>query len=265
VTGELSASAAAEWDALVTTAIVGTDRHRLPPPGPGWDTWATDGDDAVALLDRAAAVVAARRAGVVPAPPLSGLEPAPDDPRPPCPPACAVRLDRILRGEHEGLLGEWFERCESIGARLPWTALPTLLARGRRNPQLDLSVRRLAGPRAAWLAATVPELGVAVTPPRAAAAVEPLASAPRAPDSGALVAAVLGTFDDRTASWAAAAQLRAAVATLDPEWLPRLVASLSAVGFHPAVERTRAELIGFAEFRHALHVEFGPPSATAPA
>lgn len=265
----LAMSAAAEWDALVAVAIVGTDRHRPAPPQPGWDTWASSADQAVTVLDRAAAVVAARRAGVLPGPPLAGVEPAPDDPRPVCPPACTLRLQRMLAGEHDLLLAEWFERCEQVGARLPWVVLPGLLLRGRRNPALDLVVRRLAGPRAAWLAAVMPELGVRPVPAAPggrggsgpAAAVEPLRSPQRVDDSGAVVAGICGAFDERVVTWASAPQLRHLVAALDPEWLPRLIASLSAISFDPTTERTRAELLGFTEFRLAMLRELDATTA----
>ena len=55
--------AAHEWAGLVATAVVGTDRHALPPARAGWDVWGAGADPAVALLDRAAAVAAALRQG----------------------------------------------------------------------------------------------------------------------------------------------------------------------------------------------------------
>ncbi len=251
----LARSAADEWDALVAVAVVGTDRHRVPPPGPGWDTWATAADPAVAVLDRAAAVVAARRSGVLPGPALPGVEPVADDPRPVCSPACATRLQRLLAGEHDLLLAEWFQRCEEVGARLPWVVLPGLLLRGRRSPGLDLVVRRLAGPRAAWLAGVMPELGVRAVPAPPAGrggAVEPLRPPTHIADSPGAVAGICGAFVDRAVTWASAPQLRQLVAALDPEVLPGLIASLAAVSFDPGTERTRAELLALAEFRLAM-------------
>jgi len=251
----LARSAADEWDALVAVAVVGTDRHRVPPPLPGWDTWGAATDPAVAVLDRAAAVVAARRAGALPGEPLPGVEPAPDDPRRVCSPACTTRLQRLLAGEHDLLLPEWFERCEEVGVRLPWVVLPGLLLRGRRHPGLDAVVRRLAGPRAAWLAGVMPELGVrpvAAAPTGRGGAVEPLRPPTRIEDSPAAVAGICGAFADRAVSWASAPQLRQLVAALDPEALPGLIASLAAVTFDPGTERTRAELLGLAEFRLAM-------------
>lgn len=282
----LSASAVDEWEGLVTTAIVGTDRRSSPVPAAGWDTWATAPDHAVALLDRALAVVLALRAGSCPAPvPSQALAPAPRDTRPPCPPACAIRLQRLLGGEHNVLLAEWFERCDRIGAQLPPESLPFLLLRGRREPGLDRVVRRLAAGRAEWLAEVIPELGVSRDPARPAArpAARPTARpgagqasggapvaadaelarpAPKA-DGGAAVTAVVQLFLDGQATWASAPQLRQVVAGLDPAWLPTLVVELSRLPFRAAAERTRAELLSLAEFRSAMLTEFTHPGTHA--
>lgn len=262
VAATLARSAADEWDALVAVSIIGTDRHPLPTPLAGWDAWATDADPAVSLLDRAAAVVGARRAGVLPAATLPGVGVAPIDPRTVCPPVCAARLQRMLAGEHDQLLAEWFECCTAIDARLPWTVVPSLLLRGRRNASLDLVVRRLAGPRAAWLAAVVPELGVRVALAPAAAAALPLRSPARVADSAAVVAGIGGAFDERAATWAAAPGLRTLAGSIDPAWLPALIRYLSSGRFDPQIERTRADLLSFAEFRLSMVNEFcGSPVA----
>ncbi len=253
----LATSATDEWAALVGAAVLGTDRRPAPHPLPGWDTWARASDPAVALLDRAAAVVVARRAGACPQPPPHVvLPPAPPDTRPPCPAACAVRLARILSGEHDLLLPEWFERCESSGVQLPWMSLPALLLKGRRDPALDATVRRLAAGRASWLAEVVPELGVKVAGSSATASSPPFAVPPRPPDSGAVVTSILNVFYDRMATWATAPEMRLAAAAIDPVWLPSLVVELGRIGFDPAVERTRREVLVFAEFRHEMHREF---------
>ncbi len=259
----LAASATDEWAALVGAAVLGTDRRPAPDPLPGWDTWAHAGDPAVALLDRAAAVVVARRAGACPEPPpVVAVPPAPDDARPPCPAPCAVRLGRLLGGEHDLLLPEWFALLEVAGVQLPWASLPALLLRGRRNPAFDQVVRRLAGGRASWLAEVVPELGVKVAGPGTIpASSPPFAPPPRPPDSGAVVTSILNVFYDRLATWAAAPEMRLAAASIDPVWLPSLVAELSRIGFDPVVERTRSDVLRFAEFRHEMLREFAAVAA----
>lgn len=272
---ELAASAAAEWSALVSTAVVGTDRRMPPPPELGWQAWATATDPAVEILDRAAAVVVARRAG---ARPVTGahveLDPAPVDARPPCPPDCAARLQRLLGGEHDVLLPEWFDEFEAVGAQLPWILLPSLLLRGRRHPELDAVVRRLAAGRASWLAEAVPELGVRAVAAAASGARRSPPAGPAwsrpvpPPDSGAAVTALVQVFVDGLATWAAAAQLRLLVAAVDPRWLPALVVELSRLPFHPATERTRSDVLGLAEFRAEMLRELGRarrPATPAPA
>ena len=267
----LGGSAADEWAALVATAVLGTDRRLPPPPLPGWDAWGRATDPAVAVLDRSVAVVAARRAGACPVPTPEGvLPPAPFDERPPCPPPCGIRLTRILAGEHDVLLPEWLTLVESLGVQLPWASLPTLLLRARRNPRLDQVVRRLAHGRAAWLADAVPELGVSVQGlvPKADSLL--FAPPPRVPDSGAVVASIVTLFVDGQATWATAGQLRILTAAIDPVWLPSLVVELSRMPFQAGTERTRADVLGLAEFRLEMHREIDAariavaPSPSAP-
>jgi hypothetical protein len=274
----LAASALAEWSVLVSTAVIGTDRRVPTPAEAGWQPWGSSTDPAVALLDRATAVVVARRAGARPHPsPSAALPLAPADPRPACPPQCAARLERILAGEHDVLLPEWLHCCDTVGAQLPWAALPTLLLRGRRHTELDQVVRSLAGGRATWLAEVLPELGVRTTrattatssapPPNgpAVTSVAPWGRPPAPADSGAAMSGVVQVFVDGLATWAAAPQLRLITAALVPDWLPPLIAQLSQLGFHAATERTRADVLALAEFRLAMLHEFHAAATLLPA
>lgn len=262
----LAASAAAEWNALVTTAVLGADRHPLPAATEGWDRWPDSADPAAALLDRAAAVVVARRAGALPPPaPPGRLPEAPPDTRPPCTAACAERLRRILAGEHEIVSGEWFDRFEQVGMQLPWALLPALLLRGRRRPDLDQVVRRLAGGRAAWLAQAVPELGVKPAAATPATPVPPLRSAAAPPDSYAVVPVILAQLETGTATWAAAPQLKLLVAGLVPEALVTFFREVNHLDYIAATARTRAELTALAEFRLAMLHEFELAETTAAA
>ena len=114
----------------------------------------------------------------------------------------------------------------------------------------------MAGDRVAWLADAVPELGVAASAPKATQDAVPLQPPSPPSDSGATVAALVDACAADAATWAAAPELRRLVASIDPVWLPSLIAGLSALPFRVSTERTRAELLSLAEFRHAMLVEF---------
>ena len=250
---DLARSAAEEWSRLVTAAVLGTDRRPLGRAEPGWESPVPSKDPAIELLGRAAALATARRAGRCPAPAVSVIAAAPADPRPPCPPAAADVLARLLAGHNDVLMPEWLALCHSAGFQLPATLLPALLLRGRRNPAFDAAVRACAGERATWLAEAMPELRIAPHAKPLPAGIEPLLPPARPPDSGAVAAAIVGTFHDHTATWAAAGQMRIAVASLDPTWLPPLIRDLNGAPFHAVTERTRVELLGVAQLRDEIN------------
>jgi len=145
------------WQDLVTASLIGTERAPVPAVRiPGWP--ATDNpatDPAEMLLDQAALLTAARRAGrpAGHAEPLPAAEP---DSRPLVSPAASDRLAWMLRGEHPELLTEWLTAAVERGLRVPAQLLPGLLDRARRISPADPELRRLAaavgGPRARWLA-----------------------------------------------------------------------------------------------------------------
>lgn len=261
----LAASVAADWAHVVAAAIVGLQRTPVAPPSPGWGPWCAATDPAVALLDRAAALVVARRAGVAPAPaPSAHVGECSVDPRPRCPPPLAVRLGRILRGEHELLLPEWFVLHQAAGVQLPWAMLPRLLLAGRSHPRLDRAVRDASAGRAGWLIDAVPELGVAREPRPAGPADAPFEPvAPRPEPADEQVRRVVEAFRSGHATWVAAPQLRLAVAGMPAAALPRVSAELSRLAFDPHLERTRADLVDLAEFRHAMHLEFAEARSAA--
>ncbi|MEU6887331.1 DUF5691 domain-containing protein [Streptomyces viridosporus] len=152
------------WEDLVTTALLGTDR-RTPAgcaPGPGAP---------VALLDAAAAATVRRRAGLRPARAARRPRPAPQDPRPPLPPAAARRLALLLSdrpgtsgGGRRGsapdlmeLLPQWLAAANARGFAAPPAALPALLDAARGRTDLRPATLRFAGPRALWLARLNPD------------------------------------------------------------------------------------------------------------
>jgi uncharacterized protein DUF5691 len=166
------------WQDLVTTSLIGTERAPVPPvripglPAPDNPAGGDRGtarlgpsgvadqasvllDPAEVLLDRAALLTAARRAGR----PAGRAEPLPaaaPDPRPLVSAAAGDRLAWMLRGEHPELLTEWLAAATGRGWRVPARLLPALLDRARRVSPADPELRRLAaaagGPRARWLA-----------------------------------------------------------------------------------------------------------------
>ena len=150
------------WHDLVTASLIGTERTVVPAVRiPGLPRGEDDaGDPAAVLLDRAALVTAARRAGRRPdqAQPLPECE---NDPRPAVSPAAADRLARMLTGEYSGLLAEWLTVAVARGLRPPPQFLPALLDRARRDGRADSGLMRLVteagGPRARWLAGLNPD------------------------------------------------------------------------------------------------------------
>ncbi len=163
-TATVAASLPDHWEELVTTALLGTDR-RTPPgaaPGPRAPS---------ALLDAVAAATVRRRAGLRPARPAERLRPAPEDPRPPLPPAAARRLAVLLAdrpgasgGGRRGaspdlmeLLPQWLQAANAHGYAAPPHALPALLDAARGRTDLRPAALRFAGPRALWLARLNPD------------------------------------------------------------------------------------------------------------
>jgi hypothetical protein len=148
------------WHDLVTASLIGTERTVVPPAGiPGLSPVEDDtGDPAAVLLDRAALLTAARRAGLRPdrAEPLPVCE---QDPRPAVSPAAGRRLARLLGGEHPDLLAEWLAAVAARSLRLPPQLVPALLDRGRRgqDPALPRLIAAAGGPRARWLARLNPD------------------------------------------------------------------------------------------------------------
>jgi Family of unknown function (DUF5691) len=160
------------WRDLVTASLIGTERSVVPAVAvPGLPPAEDDpGDPAVVLLDRAALLTAARRAGRRP----DRAEPLPVcalDPRPTVSPAAARRLRRLIGGEQPDLLTEWLTAAVARGLLLPPQLLPALLDRARRIRPADQGLPGLlaaaGGPRARWLADLNPDWEHAVEEPSA--------------------------------------------------------------------------------------------------
>ena len=178
------------WQDLVTSSLIGTERAEVPVTRiPGWpagDALGQDGreaglagraghqpsqdrpshqdglprDPAALLLDQAALLTLARRAGRTAddAEPLAAASP---DARPAASSAAGERLARILSGDHPDLLAEWLRAAVARGLRAPAPVLPALLDRCRRAGPADPGLRHLVaeagGTRARWLAGLNPD------------------------------------------------------------------------------------------------------------
>ncbi|MET9680311.1 DUF5691 domain-containing protein [Streptomyces coeruleorubidus] len=160
----VDAPATGAWEGLVTTALLGTDRRTPSGAGPGPEA-------PVALLDAAAVETVRRRAGLRPARAAERPQPAPEDPRPPLPPAAARRLALLLAdrpgasgGGRRGiapdlteLLPQWLAAANARGFAPPPQTLPALLDAARGRTDLRPSALEFAGPRALWLARLNPD------------------------------------------------------------------------------------------------------------
>ncbi len=206
------------WQAVLSAALIGAERAVVPPP-PGAPVPPPDPastDPAGALLDHAALLTVARRAGQragVAEPP----QPAAADPRPVVSPAAGRRLRRILGGENADLLHEWLTAVVNRGLRPPPQYLPALLDRARpvaaSHPDPDEARLRglvavAGGPRAIWLASLNPAWSwlVAGRDPSGPQAVPP-AAARLSPAEAAMALETIGAQPDITA----VAQLMAGV------------------------------------------------------
>ncbi|MFD6424146.1 DUF5691 domain-containing protein [Streptomyces sp. NPDC060198] len=148
-----------QWDELVTRALLGTDRRPAHAP---------DGTPCgpTALLDAAAVHAVRRRAGLQPAPAGVLPERAPEDPRPPLPPAARRRLAQLLADRTGGspggrrgtapdlteLIPQWLAAANRHGYRAPAALLPPLLDAARARTDLRPHALVFAGPRGRWLA-----------------------------------------------------------------------------------------------------------------
>jgi len=175
-------STAQWWAALRATAFVGTARRPVPEPlvlagtrpaGPGpvpdeatgapTDVAADRVHHAAAaeLLDAAAIVASARRAGRRPATGAEPPEAAPADPVPPAPLAAGQLLALLVQGNVDvhpvdSLLADWFDACARAGRRLPTRAVVGVLDRATVSRHLRPAVAAVAGERARWLAGINP-------------------------------------------------------------------------------------------------------------
>jgi len=152
------------WSEHITAALLGTRRRAVPamslfdsvPAAEGFVEWQGAADPAGRLLEQAAVLTVARRAGW-PAAEAEPIAAAPPETVPLVPAVAAGRLARMLRGDHAKALPEWLAAAERAGYRVPARLLPELLERGRGDRALRPFIARTTGRRGLWLALQNPD------------------------------------------------------------------------------------------------------------
>jgi hypothetical protein len=214
-----------DWDELVAAALIGTERRPVPSvtvPGLPCEPEKPAGaelpqDDAARLLDRAALLTVARRAGQRPGR-AEPLTPVAADPRPEVSLPAVRRLAWIVdeeRGQRD-MLPEWLTAVAARHQVAPAHLLPALLDQVRPRPELHATVAAVAGLRGRWLAALNPAWSYLLAQPDAATPAEPASASDPAADP----AWQLGTPDQRRGYLAALRAVRppAAAALLTGAW-----------------------------------------------
>lgn len=150
-----------EWDGLVATALLGTQRREVDAavlPDSVRRLAGEVGDDpARVLLSAAALLTGYRKAGRLPAREVTPLAVAAPDDRELVAARARRRLAALLTGDRIYLLGEWLSAVAQRGLQVPPEALPDLAEAARGRTDLRGPVAAAAGPRGPWLAALRPE------------------------------------------------------------------------------------------------------------
>lgn len=151
---------AMSYDDLVAAATVGVGRRPEPVtglagPAAGHAGVLSRDDPAASVLDAAALLTVARRAGWQPGPGVSCPEPAAADDAPQLPPRAAVLLGRAREAD-AGLLADLLTAAGAAGYRAPAPLLPALLDAASRDRGLRPAVAGVLGHRGRWLAAYRP-------------------------------------------------------------------------------------------------------------
>jgi Family of unknown function (DUF5691)/SWIM zinc finger len=147
-----------DWSALVSAALLGTERTGGNTPIPATVAGLVAGADPEgAILAAAGSMAVRRRAGRTTTRDEAPLpQPAEPDRRPQLTGA-AARYVGIGFDERPSLAPEILELVRATGRRLPDEWLPDLMALAKQPDDAAVYVE-LGGPRAAWLARTLPEL-----------------------------------------------------------------------------------------------------------
>ncbi|MCM0621466.1 DUF5691 domain-containing protein [Nocardioides bruguierae] len=170
------------WEAVTSTALVGTARRPLPEGLPSPVATRPQADPATALLDAAATGTALLRASAVAPQATEEQAAAPDDTLPPASERAAQLLTLLLTQPPVGgrlsghALQRWLEAAARAGVRAPHDALVPLLTTATKRRELRAGVREVLDARGTWLASRRQEWHWALAPAEAAPArVDPAA------------------------------------------------------------------------------------------
>ena len=147
-----------EWSALVSAALLGTERTGGSAPIPATVAGLVQGSDTEqTILVAAGSMAVRRRAGRTTTRDEAPIPPSAEpDPRPQLTGA-AARYVGIVFDERPSLAPEILELVRATGRRLPDEWLPDLMVLARRRDDAAAYVE-LGGTRAAWLARAFPEI-----------------------------------------------------------------------------------------------------------
>lgn len=145
-------------DALLSTAVLGTDRRSppIPPTAVGAGGHRTD-EPPIDMLDQAALAAALTRAGRTSTVAETAVT-APAESSPYAPPRAVELLGVLLdtppvaREVWPDLLERWLDTAADRGVLVPPPMLPAVVAAGGRSPRLRPALRRSWGRRGDWLA-----------------------------------------------------------------------------------------------------------------
>lgn len=174
------------WERLVAVAMLGTDRRNPPEAPPAVAELVDDtlrATPAERMLAQVAAMVAVRRAGVMPAPAVAPLAGPPPDGRPAVSAAAVSRWYEVTT-RWPVVEDEWTITLIERGLRVRPELVTELLIRHRGEPVRRLRTHLACGPLAAWLIEQIPALADGKERDRGFVAPGPdeIAAATRLPD-----------------------------------------------------------------------------------
>lgn len=260
------------WEQLVAVAMLGTDRRNPPEP---IGLVADVVDDTVRaapserMLAQVAAMVAVRRAGVLPGPARPGVAGPPLDDRPVCVPAAADRWHHVVTS-WPVLEDEWMVTLIANGWRVPPELVPDVLVRHRNDSVRRVRAELACGPLAGWLVGHLPDLaarGAARTGPDPS--VESVSELPELPipvDLQPLLTAPAKALSQRLVAGIVTGGLAHAhrgvlvnlVARMAPGSLPEVATALDAVDVSSPGFPLAAVLADLARTRHRMLDELRP-------